>query len=170
MTSTETVATNFSTCWSFMACWRVQIASALQAFIYLATALVFLVVALIFMNTLIINVTERVSEIGTMRAIGAEKGFIRNLFVAEALALNLPAALAGMALAGAAMLAFAKGGIRLPELVSQFLIGGGTLSLKAGPLPFVLAFAVVAAVSILATLYPVRVATSITPLKAMSDR
>ncbi len=147
-----------------------QIAAGLQAFIYLATALVFLVVALIFMNTLIINVTERTAEIGTMRAIGTDKSFVRSIFVVEALALNLTAALVGMAAAGLALLAIGKDGLVLPEIVSQFLIGGGALPLRSSALPFVLALVVVALVSVLATVYPVRIATSVTPLKAMSDR
>ena len=156
--------------WDAASGFYAQIAAGLQAFIYLATALIFLVVTLIFMNTLIINVTERTAEIGTMRALGAGKTFIRGLFVAEALVLNLGASLVGMAGAGAALLAFGKKGVPLPEIVSQFLIGGGSVRLHAGLLPFVLGLAVVALVSVLATIYPVGVATSITPLKAMSDK
>ena len=156
--------------WDAASGFYAQIASGLQAFIYLATALVFLVVALIFMNTLVINVTERTAEIGTMRAIGGDKSFVRGLFLVEALVLNVVSALAGMALAGAAIAVAGRTGIRLPELASQFLIGGGSLPLRAGPGPFVLALVLVVLVSVLATLYPVRVATSITPLKAMSER
>jgi ABC-type lipoprotein release transport system permease subunit len=156
--------------WDAASGFYAQIAAGLQAFIYVATALIFLVVTLIFMNTLIINVTERTAEIGTMRAMGGEKSFIRGLFVAEALVLNIFSALVGMLAAGIALVAIGKGGLRLPEIVSQFLIGGGPLRLSAGPLPFVAGLAVVAVVSILATLYPVSVATSITPLKAMSDK
>jgi putative ABC transport system permease protein len=156
--------------WEAASGFYAQIASALQAFIYLATALVFLVVILIFMNTLIINVTERTAEIGTMRAIGSDKSFIRGLFLTEALALNIASALVGMALTGAALIAFGRGGLRLPEVLSQFLIGGGALRLHASAAPFTLGLAAVALVSVLATLYPVSVATSITPLKAMSDK
>ena len=156
--------------WDAASGFYAQIAAALQAFIYLATALVFLVVALIFMNTLIISVTERTAEIGTMRAIGGGKSFIRGIFLVEALALNLGSSLVGMAAALAALAAFGRRGIALPELMSQFLIGGGPLQLHASALPFALATLVVALVSVLATLYPVSVATSISPLKAMSDR
>ena len=123
--------------WDAASGFYAQIASGLQAFIYLATALVFLVVALIFMNTLIINVTERTAEIGTMRAIGSDKSFIRGLFVAEALALNVTAVLGRHGLRGRGDRArLARAGIRLPELVSQFLIGGGTLaSMRRAPCP-----------------------------------
>jgi ABC-type antimicrobial peptide transport system permease subunit len=54
--------------------------------------------------------------------------------------------------------------------VSQFLIGGGPLKLVLSPVPFVIALVVVVAVSILATIVPIRLATRITPLAAMSDR
>jgi putative ABC transport system permease protein len=146
------------------------ISSALQTFIILATALIFLIVTLIFTNTLIINVVERTAEIGTMRALGTDKSFIRWLFLTETLMLNLSAAIVAMIATLAAMLVLSRTGIPLPDTVSQFLVGGGKLPLTIGFAPFAQAFAVVAAVSVLATLYPVSVATSITPLKAMNDR
>jgi putative ABC transport system permease protein len=156
--------------WAQASGFYAQISAGLQAFIFLATALVFLVVAMIFMNTLIINVTERTAEIGTMRAIGAERSFVRGVFLAEALALNLGSALVGLAAAAIAALAFSRGGVVLPDLVSQFLVGGGPIPIRISAWPFLAGILAVAAVSVLATLYPVSVATSITPLKAMSDR
>jgi putative ABC transport system permease protein len=147
-----------------------QIAAGLQTFVYVATGLIFLIVAFIFMNTLIINITERTEEIGTMRAIGAERGFIRRLFISETLILNLTATAVAMAAAFIAILAIGKGGIPLPDTFSQFLIGGGNLPLELRFGPFLQAIAVTVFVSILATLYPVRVATSITPLEAMNRR
>jgi putative ABC transport system permease protein len=147
-----------------------QISLALQAFIFVATALIFLVVIMIFMNTLIINVVERTGEIGTMRAIGADKSFVRALFLAETLMLNAAAALVGIVASTVLLAIGSKGGFPLPEIVSQFLIGGGPLPLTVGFAPFAVAILTVLAVSVLATVYPVSVATSITPLKAMSDR
>lgn len=156
--------------WDAASGFYAQIASGLQAFIWLATGLVFLIVALIFMNTLIINVTERTAEIGTMRAIGADKSFVRALFIFETLFLNVSAALVGMAGAAVALAAFSRKGIALPEIISQFLIGGGPLRLEVTPAPFFLALGIVALVSIFATIYPVSVATKVSPLSAMSER
>ena len=147
-----------------------RISSALQAFIYLATALIFLVVIFIFMNTLIISIIERTSEIGTMRAVGAERRFVRRLFLTETLILNTFFSLAAMAVAAVLLLALKPGGIPLPDTISQFLIGGGNLPLQLSVLPFVQALVIVIAASIIATLYPIRVATAITPLRAMSDK
>jgi len=146
-----------------------SISSALQAFIYFATALIFLVVSFIFMNTLIINIIERTGEIGTMRALGGEKGFIRGIFLAETLMLNVAASLVGIVVSLALVAGFGRKGIPLPDTVSQFLIGGGNLPVSLGVAPFAIALVVVVVVSVIATLYPVRIATSITPLAAMSD-
>jgi putative ABC transport system permease protein len=147
-----------------------RIASALQAFIILATGLIFLIVAFIFMNTLIINIVERTSEIGTMRAIGGEKSFIRRLFLAETLLLNIPFSLGAMVLSLIAVLAAGRSGLPLPDSISQYLIGGGPLPLRLAAAPFLEALVIVIAVSVIATLYPIRVATGITPLAAMGER
>jgi len=147
-----------------------RIASALQAFIILATGLIFLIVAFIFMNTLIINIVERTSEIGTMRAIGGEKSFIRRLFLAETLLLNIPFSLGAMVLSLIAVLAAGRSGLPLPDSISQYLIGGGALPLRLAAAPFLEALVIVIAVSVIATLYPIRVATGITPLAAMGER
>jgi ABC-type lipoprotein release transport system permease subunit len=147
-----------------------RIAAALQAFIYLATALIFLVVIFIFMNTLIISIIERTSEIGTMRALGAERRFVRRLFLTETLILNAFFSLAAMLVTLALLLVLRPGGIPLPETISQYLIGGGNLPLRLSPLPFIQTLLIVIAASAIATLYPIRVATAITPLRAMSDK
>jgi putative ABC transport system permease protein len=147
-----------------------RIASALQAFIYLATGLIFLVVVFIFMNTLIINIVERTAEIGTMRAIGAERRFVRRLFLSETLILNVFFSLLAMIATLALLLALKPGGLPLPDTISQFLIGGGSLPLHLSAAPFAQALVIVALASVIATLYPIRVATAITPLRAMSDR
>lgn len=147
-----------------------QISLALQAFIFLATGLIFLVVTLIFMNTLIINVVERTGEIGTMRALGADKSFVRGVFLTETLILNISAALAAMIVSGILLAVVSGTGLPLPETISQFLIGGGPLRMTVELLPFLAALLTVVAVSVLATIYPVSVATAITPLKAMNDK
>jgi ABC-type lipoprotein release transport system permease subunit len=146
-----------------------RVAAALQAFIWFATGLIFLVVAFIFMNTLIISIIERTGEIGTMRALGGEKSFIRRIFLSETLILNLAACLVGMAV-GLALVLGTRAGLPLPDTISQYLIGGGSLPLVLSAGPFVTAFVVVAVVSVIATILPIRLATRITPLAAMNDR
>ncbi|RPJ06517.1 MAG: ABC transporter permease [Spirochaetaceae bacterium] len=146
------------------------IAQSLSAVIYVIVGIIFLIVALIFMNTMIINVVERTHEIGTMRALGSEKSFIRALFVCETLLLNLFFAIAGIIISAMLMAVAGPSGLPLPDIISQFLIGGGNLPVYFSLQPFVLALVIVCVVSVLATLYPVRVATKISPLAALADK
>lgn len=155
--------------WSQASSFFAGVADILQAVIWGITALIFLVVALIMTNTLIINILERTGEIGTYRALGADKGFVSAIFVWESLVLNLAAAGVGVVLSLALILALG-GGIQLPDLVSQYLVGGGPLRLSPDPVPIAGGLGLVLAVAFLATLYPTRVAVSVSPLKAMSGK
>jgi putative ABC transport system permease protein len=158
-----------SASWSEASGFFASVANIIQSVIYGATLLIFLIVVFILMNTLIISVLERTGEIGTLRAIGGEKGFITGIFLWESFLLNGAAALVGMLLSLVLILAVSgQGGISLPELISQYLVGGGVLKMRLSIRPFIEALVMIAGVSVLATLYPIRVATAITPLKAMT--
>ncbi|UCB45730.1 MAG: FtsX-like permease family protein [Spirochaetota bacterium] len=146
-----------------------RISGALQGFIYAATALIFIIVALILMNTLIINIMERTSEIGTIRAIGARKGFVTLMFLSETLVLNIIAGLIGIVVSAVLLLVSGRIGIALPGPVSQFLIGGGRLYPSLSMTTVGQALLIIVLITILATLYPLRVANKVTPLKAMSE-
>ena len=146
-----------------------RISGALQGFIYAATALIFIIVALILMNTLIINIMERTSEIGTIRAIGAKKSFVTLMFLSETLVLNVIAGIAGIVVSAVLILIAGRVGIALPGPVSQFLIGGGRLYPELSLATVGQALLIIVVITILATLYPLRVATRVTPLKAMSE-
>jgi ABC-type lipoprotein release transport system permease subunit len=146
-----------------------RIAGALQGFIYAATALIFIIVALILMNTLIINIMERTAEIGTIRAIGAKKSFVTLMFLSETLVLNIIAGIAGIAVSAVLILIAGHFGIALPGPVSQFLIGGGRLYPELRLATVGQALVIIVVITVLATLYPLRVATRVTPLKAMSE-
>ena len=146
-----------------------RISGALQGFIYAATALIFIIVALILMNTLIINIMERTAEIGTIRAIGAKKSFVTLMFLSETIVLNVIAGIAGIVVSAILILIAGRVGIALPGPVSQFLIGGGRLYPVLSFVTVGQALLIIVVITILATLYPLRVATRVTPLKAMSE-
>ena len=157
--------------WKEASSFFASVADIIQAVIYGATFLVFLIVVFILMNTLIISVLERTSEVGTLRALGGEKGFITSIFIWEALLLNGSAVIAGSMVSMIVLLTMiGSGGLPLPSIMAQYLIGGGDLKLIISPRPFIEALGVVLAVSFLATIYPIRVATAITPLKAMTGK
>jgi putative ABC transport system permease protein len=154
--------------WNEASSFFANVAGIIQSVIYGATFLIFLIVVFILMNTLIISVLERTAEVGTLRAMGGEKSFIMAIFLWEALILNGTAAILGMIASLVLLLAVSNaGGAPLPGIMAQYLVGGGNLNLLISARPFAEALAVVLAVSVLATIYPIRVATAITPLKAM---
>jgi ABC-type lipoprotein release transport system permease subunit len=64
----------------------------------------------------------------------------------------------------------ASGGLPLPDIMAQYLVGGGDLRLIFSARPFIEAMVLILVVSAFATIYPVRVATAITPLKAMTGK
>ena len=125
---------------------------------------------IILMNGIVIAVLERRGEIGTMRALGATKQFVRRLFAAETLSVVTVASLAGLALGAAVSLLVARRGIALSNSALVSLFGGNVLRPRLGA-PSVLAhFAGAVAAGSLAWVYPVRLALRIQPLDAMSGK
>lgn len=134
-----------------------------------AIAILCIVAVIIIMNTFIISVIERTGEIGTMRAIGAEKGFIRKLFATEAtvLALIFSTIGASLGLVVTAVLRAMKMEAGNPFL--QVLFGGKYLAPFVTPMNFLTAIIAMVAVGYIAHLYPVSVALKIQPVRAMQQ-
>lgn len=127
-----------------------------------------IVVFIIIMNTMIVSVIERTGEIGTMRAIGAEKNFVRKLFYTEALFLTSVSAIIGMIIAFVAMGIFNACNITITNSIAKMILGGGLLHFSP-TVPIILTTIIVAlAGSVISNLYPVSSALKITPLKALS--
>ncbi len=122
---------------------------------------------IVIMNTLVISVTERISEIGTMRAIGARKGFVRRMIGAETVTLAFVFGAAGVVLALLLLAILGATGIRAGNLFLRILFGGEVLrpALSAGSVAFSLLM--VAAIAVLSSLYPLAVALRISPRQAM---
>lgn len=132
-----------------------------------AIFLVVIVALIIIINTLVISVIERTGEIGTMRALGAQKRFIRSMFTLEVLTISVTFGLIGIV-----------GGLTVIGILS--LIGfeatnGFLQVLFAGPElhPIVTlhnigyTFLGVIVLGIIASLYPLGVALRVQPIKAM---
>ncbi len=134
-----------------------------------AIAILSIVAIIIIMNTFVISVIERTGEIGTMRAIGAGKGFIRKLFAAEAIVLSLIFSTIG-ALLGLGITAI-LGALKLEAGNSflEVLFGGKYLAPTVTPISFFAAIVAMVAVGYIAHLYPVSVALKIQPVRAMQQ-
>lgn len=138
--------------------------------LFIAITIIFLVALVIINNSMIMATMERVSEIGTMRAIGAQGSFVLWLFMTETFILGLVAGLLG---AGAAwgLIAF-LGAVGIPAEgdALTFLFSGPKL-FPAIRLSNVLGGLVsILFVSAVAAFFPSLIATKVKPAVAMQAK
>lgn len=144
-------------------------ADVIRTVFNVAVLLVAFVALIIITNTLLISVLERKKEIGTMRAIGAGKGFVTAMFTSEitviALIFGILGELAGLGVLGIIHLIGFEAGNSLVEI----LFAGKTLVpvIKTTTLGYNLLTVVV--IGIIANIYPVSVALKIQPVKAIAS-
>ena len=126
------------------------------------------VVFIIIMNTMVVSVIERTSEIGTMRAIGAEKKFVKKLFYSEAIILTSLSAFAGIVFAFICMSIFNAFNIAITNSIAKMILGGGLLHFSPTPKIIITTILVALIGSVISNRYPVKSALRITPIKALS--
>ncbi len=63
-------------------------ADVIRTVFNIAIVILGVVAVIIIMNTMVISIMERTSEIGTMRALGAQKGFVWRMFMYETLVIT----------------------------------------------------------------------------------
>lgn len=126
------------------------------------------VVFIIIMNTMVVSVIERTSEIGTMRAIGAEKKFVRRLFYSETIILTTVSSCAGILFAFICMGIFNSLNIAITNEIAKMILGGGLLHFSPTLKIILLTVFIAVFGSMLSNTYPVKSALKITPLKALS--
>jgi putative ABC transport system permease protein len=121
------------------------------------------------MNTLSMNALERTEEFGMMRAVGARKGIITRMFLAETFFLSFIFGGAGIFIGVIATwivrpLHISSGGNEIVEL----LFGGEVFQPILGGVGLVIGIIGLAIVTVCAVIYPVLVARKITPLDAIN--
>jgi len=153
--------------WQWAAGATVTLVVAVQI-IFNAVALIISIVSIIIIvNTLVISISERIPELGTIRAIGGKKRFVRKLITRETLLITGAFGFIGM-LAGAAIVAFiAFLGLEANNQFLQLLFGGDVFRPGLSITAIVSSLIGVGLMTWIASLYPVRMATSINPVVAM---
>jgi putative ABC transport system permease protein len=132
-----------------------------------AIIIVAIVAVIIMMNTLVISVIERTGEIGTMRALGAQRSFVRKMFLTETLVIAAVFGLVGMALAFGILGILSLMGIEATNPFLEILFAGKVLRPMVDPMSAIWSLVLVAAVAVAAHLYPVSLALKIQPVRAM---
>jgi putative ABC transport system permease protein len=144
-----------------------QSVDVLRIVFTIAIIILAVVAVIIIMNTLVVSVIERTGEIGTMRALGAGKGFVRRMFAAETVTLSLSFGVIGIVLSFIAVGIINAIGIEASNPFLEILFGGKVLRTIIEPLSVVSALALITIVGLAASIYPVSVALRIQPVQAM---
>ncbi|MDD5210081.1 MAG: FtsX-like permease family protein [Elusimicrobiales bacterium] len=140
----------------------------IKSALFIFVMLLFCVAVIIIVNTLTMSALERSSEIGMMRAVGAHKTFIAGMFLGETAVLSAVFGGAGILAGIVAVRIIPLLQITTKNDMLQLLYGGNffnpLLSLSdVGLTALQLLF-----VTVVAAMYPMRVAVHITPLDAIS--
>jgi ABC-type lipoprotein release transport system permease subunit len=134
-----------------------------------AIIIIFTVALVIINNALVMATLERVREIGTLRAIGAQKRFILSMLVVEAVVIGL--LFGGLGAAAGALLVKIIGvvGIAAKSDVQFFFFSGPRLRPFLNPAAVVAAFVIVIFVATISSFYPAWLAMRVTPRQAMQE-
>ena len=141
----------------------------IRAVLYAAVFIIFIVALVIINNSLVMSTVERTVEIGTMRAIGAQKGFVRTMIMVETAVLAVIFGGGGALVGSAIVLWMQANGIAAWNDVTYFIFAGPTFNPVLLPKHLIIAMVVIALVSIGSTLYPAILATRVTPREAMAS-
>lgn len=104
------------------------------------------------MNIMLVNVTERIREIGIRKAIGAKARDILLQFLMESMLVSIAGGIVGIGL-----------GIGLGELIRRTV----NISMLVTPTPIILSFTVSAVVGIFFGYYPAKRAAGLNPIEAL---
>ena len=142
----------------------------LRMVLYLAVLIIFAVALVIINNAMVMATLQRVKEIGTMRAIGAQRRFVLVLVVVEVVTTGLVfgGLGAGLGILIVQLIGW-TGGIAATNDTMYFLFSGPALIPRLGTASLLSSVAIVFAVSILSALYPAILAMRVTPIEAMQS-
>jgi putative ABC transport system permease protein len=145
-----------------------NMATIIKGALFFFVMMLFVVAIIIIVNTLTMATLERVTEIGMMRAVGARKGFISSMFVGETAMLSGVFGGAGIIIGIIIVKVIPYLGITTDNDMVQLLYGGDKFFPILSFTDILLVILQLAAVTVITVIYPVKVATGIVPLDAIS--
>ena len=146
-----------------------QFVSMMKAVLYVAVLIIFVVALVIINNALVMATLERVREIGTLRAIGAQRRFILAMLVIEALVIGIIFGAIGAGLGAALVFLIGRVGIPAPSDIAFFFFSGPRLYPVLASTNMVVSLVIVVLVSALSGFYPAWLAMRVTPRQAMQS-
>ena len=139
----------------------------LQIVLYVGLFMLGGIVLILTINSIVMSVFERTAEIGTMRAIGAQRGFILALFAGETTFLAILAGAAGVILGSIVVLLLNRAPIHFSNQILILLFGGTSLQPGISGANVAVSLAASVILGAFAWVYPVRLALRIQPVRAI---
>jgi ABC-type lipoprotein release transport system permease subunit len=146
-----------------------QFVSMMRAVLLVAVLIIFVVALVIINNALVMATLERVREIGTLRAIGAQRRFILAMLVIEAIVIGIIFGAIGAGLGALLVTVVGRVGIPAPSEIVYFFFSGPRLHPTLASTNLVVSLAIVLLVSALSGFYPAWLAMRVTPRQAMQS-
>lgn len=147
-----------------------QLIIVIRLVLYIAIFIIFMVALVIINNSMVTATMDRVAEIGTMRAIGAQRRFVLVMFILETLVLGAVMGSLGAGLGILTLEILGNVGIPANNQIVKFLFAGPRLYPTWGAWNVGFAVVVIFLVSVISTLYPALIATRVQPVVAMRGR
>ncbi|HVE81405.1 MAG TPA: FtsX-like permease family protein [Myxococcales bacterium] len=144
-----------------------QLVLGIRLLLGTAVAILFIVVLVIINNSMMMATMQRVREIGTMRAIGAQKSLVLWMVLVETVVLALVFGLASVVVGSGIVLWLHRVGIPAFDDNLYFFFSGPRLYPDLGAGTIIAATVVVSVVSAISTLYPAMTAMRVPPVTAM---
>jgi ABC-type lipoprotein release transport system permease subunit len=146
-----------------------QFTVLMRVVLYTAVLIIFVVALVIINNALVMATLERVREIGTLRAVGAQRRFVLAMLVLESVVVGLAFGTIGALVGGALVTTLGKVGIPAFNDVFMFFFSGPRLYPALGTQNLLFALVVVLIVSVVSSIYPAWIAMRISPREAMQS-
>jgi len=144
-----------------------QFAVLMRVVLYVAVLIIFVVALVIINNALVMATLERVRELGTLRAIGAQRRFILSMLVFESIVVGLLFGALGAILGAATVAALGRSGVPATSDVMMFFFSGPKLYPALSGTNLMVALIIVLLVSIISSIYPAWIAMRVSPREAM---
>ncbi|MET0388910.1 MAG: FtsX-like permease family protein, partial [Polyangiales bacterium] len=145
-----------------------QFATLMRAVLYSTVLIIFVVALVVINNALVMATLERVREIGTLRAVGAQRRFILTMLILESVAIGLTAGVVGALLGTVLLVTLGRVGIPAATQEMSFFFSGPRLFPQVTAQEVVFSLITVLVVSMISSIYPAWLAMRVSPREAMS--
>ncbi len=154
--------------WRETAGGNAQIAWFLRVIFNLGLLFIAVVSCLILVNSLSLSILERTKEIGTMRALGAERAFVGGLIAWETVLVVVGMGAVGILAGALAVVGVSAAHLKLTNVYFASLFGSGRLHLSLSWYSVAGHLALTLVLGLVSVIVPVRRAVSIEPVKAIA--